>query len=152
MKVLIMTNFDVGLYQFRRELVAELLKSHEVLISLPDGDLVRPLERLGCRFLPTSVDRRGINPRKDIGLLLQYFKMLRQEKPALVITYTIKPNIYGGMACRLLGIPYAANITGLGTAFQKPVFCPEPALTWRIFLPPHIRSRNSRFGFFLLAA
>ena len=120
MKVLIMTNFDVGLYQFRRELVAELLKSHEVLISLPDGDLVRPLERLGCRFLPTSVDRRGINPRKDIGLLLQYFKMLRQEKPALVITYTIKPNIYGGMACLLLGIPYAANITGLGTAFQKP--------------------------------
>ena len=119
MKILIMANFDVGLYQFRRELIAELLKSHEILISLPDGDLVRPLEEMGCRFLSTPVDRRGIDPKKDLGLLLQYFKMLRQEKPDLVITYTIKPNIYGGLACRLLGIPYAANITGLGTAFQK---------------------------------
>ena len=119
MKILIMANFDVGLYQFRRELIAELLKSHEILISLPDGDLVRPLEEMGCRFLSTPVDRRGIDPRKDFGLLLQYFKMLRQEKPDFVITYTIKPNIYGGLACRLLGIPCAANITGLGTAFQK---------------------------------
>lgn len=119
MKILIMANFDVGLYQFRRELIAELLKSHEILISLPDGDLVRPLEEMGCRFLSTPVDRRGIDPRKDLGLLLQYFRMLRQEKPDLVITYTIKPNIYGGFVCRLMGIPYAANITGLGTAFQK---------------------------------
>ena len=119
MRILIMANFDVGLYQFRRELIAELLKSHEIVLSLPDGDLVRPLEEMGCRFLATPVDRRGIDPRKDLGLFLQYLKMLRQEKPDFVITYTIKPNIYGGLACRLLDIPYAANITGLGTAFQK---------------------------------
>ena len=119
MKILILANFDVGLYQFRRELIAELLKSHEVLISLPGGELVRPLEEIGCRFLPTSVDRRGIDPRKDLVLLLKYFKILQKERPDLVITYTIKPNIYGGFACRLFGIPYAANITGLGTAFQK---------------------------------
>lgn len=119
MKLLIMANFDVGLYQFRRELIAELLKEHEVLISLPDGGLVRLLEEMGCRFLDTPLDRRGINPFTDLGLLLRYFKMLRREKPELVITYTIKPNIYGGIACRTLGIPYAANITGLGTSFQK---------------------------------
>lgn len=41
-----------------------------------------------------------------------------------MITYTIKPNIYGGLVCRLLKIPYAANITGLGTAFQdKGMLC-----------------------------
>lgn len=119
MKILIAANNDVGLYQFRRELIAELLKNHEVLISLPDGDLIRPLEKIGCRFLPTPVDRRGVNPLKDIGLFWHYFEMLRRERPELVITYTIKPNIYCGMACRLLGIPYVANITGLGTAFQK---------------------------------
>ena len=119
MKILILANFDVGLYQFRRELIAALLEEHEVVLSLPDGDLVRPLEELGCRFVDTPVDRRGINPVTDGKLFVRYLKLMRQEKPDLVITYTIKPNIYGGMACRLLGIPYAVNITGLGTAFQK---------------------------------
>lgn len=120
MKVLILANNDIGLYQFRRELIAALLEKHQVAISLPDGDMVRPLEEMGCRFLDTPLDRRGINPVKDLGLLCRYWKLLRQEKPDLVITYTIKPNIYGGLVSRLLGIPYAVNITGLGTAFQNP--------------------------------
>ena len=119
MKILILANFDVGLYQFRRELIKALLKDHQVLLSLPDGELVRPLEAMGCRFFDTPMERRGMNPVKDLKLLAKYLKLLRREKPDLVITYTIKPNIYGGMACRLLGIPYAVNITGLGTAFQN---------------------------------
>ena len=120
MKVLILANNDIGLYQFRRELIAALREKHEVILSLPDGDMVRPLEEMGCRFLDTPVDRRGINPVKDLGLLCRYWKLLRQEKPDLVITYTIKPNIYGGLVSRILRIPYAVNITGLGTAFQNP--------------------------------
>lgn len=119
MRILILANNDVGLYQFRRELIQSLLEEHQVLISLPDGGMVRPLEEMGCQFVDTPVDRRGINPATDLKLLVRYVKMLRQYKPDLVITYTIKPNVYGGLACRLLGIPYAANITGLGTAFQK---------------------------------
>lgn len=119
MKILILANFDVGLYQFRRELISALLEDHQVIISLPDGDLVRRLEKMGCRFVDTPVDRRGINPVTDLKLLLQYRKILREEKPDLVITYTIKPNIYGGIACQMAKVPYAVNITGLGTAFQK---------------------------------
>lgn len=119
MKILILTNFDVGLYQFRRELIGELLKENTVVLSLPEGALVRPLQEMGCKFLDTAVDRRGINPATDLKLFRNYCSMLRNEKPDLVMTYTIKPNIYGGLACRLLGIPYVTNITGLGTAFQK---------------------------------
>lgn len=119
MKILILANSDVGLYQFRRELIQELLKDHQVIIALPDGDLVRPLEEMGCEFSVAPVDRRGLNPLKDLGLMIRYLNLLRQQRPDLVITYTIKPNIYGGIACRLLRIPYAANITGLGTAFQS---------------------------------
>lgn len=119
MNILILANHDVGLYQFRRELIAELLKAHSVTISLPKGDLVRPLEEMGCTFLDTPVDRRGINPATDFALLLRYWNMLRSVNPDLVITYTIKPNIYGGIACRISRVPYAANITGLGTAFQR---------------------------------
>lgn len=118
MKVMILANNDVGLYQFRRELIEELLKQHKVVISLPYGDFVKPLEDIGCTFIETPVDRRGINPTKDLNLFFMYRKILKQENPDLVITYTIKPNVYGGFACRLLKIPYAANITGLGTAFQ----------------------------------
>lgn len=119
MKVMILANFDVGLYQFRRELIEELLKENEVIIALPYGELVEPLKEMGCRFIDTPMERRGMNPLKDIMLYQEYRKLLKAEKPDLVITYTIKPNIYGGYACRKQGIPYAVNITGLGTAFQN---------------------------------
>lgn len=119
MKILILANNDVGLYQFRRELIDALLQDHDVTISLPYGALVEPLRERGCRFIDTPVDRRGIDPLTDLKLLLRYRKMLKQERPELVITYTIKPNIYGGLACRMGKVPYAVNITGLGTAFQK---------------------------------
>lgn len=119
MKILILANYDVGLYQFRKELIEELLKSHEVLISLPYGELVEPLKDMGCQFIDTPLERRGMNPFKDGKLFLTYLKLFRQVKPDLVITYTIKPNVYGGFAARLKCIPYAVNITGLGTAFQS---------------------------------
>lgn len=119
MKVMILANFDVGLYQFRKELIEELLKDNEVIISLPYGELVDPLKEMGCKFIDTPMERRGMNPVKDIRLYKEYKKLLKAQKPDLVITYTIKPNNYGGYACRKLGIPYAVNITGLGTAFQN---------------------------------
>lgn len=117
-RILILANNDVGLYQFRKELIGELLKDNEVIISLPKGKLVKPLMEAGCKFLNTPVDRRGINPVTDIKLFSKYFNMLGKVKPDLVITYTIKPNIYGGLATRLKKVPYAVNITGLGTAFE----------------------------------
>ena len=119
MKVMILANNDVGLYQFRKELIDELLKQHEVVIALPNGDFIKPLEDIGCKFIDVPIDRRGINPIKDLSLFATYKKILRQEKPDLVITYTIKPNVYGSYVCRLLKIPYAVNITGLGTAFEN---------------------------------
>lgn len=118
MNILILANYDVGLFCFRKELIEELLKNNTVFISLPYGELVEPLKNMGCVFIDTPLERRGINPIKDFALLLRYYKILKKQKPDLVITYTIKPNVYGGFVCRLLKIPYAANITGLGTAFQ----------------------------------
>lgn len=119
MKIMILANNDVGLYQFRRELIEELLKENEVIISLPYGELIEPFKEMGCKFINTPVDRRGINPVTDLGLFRIYRRLLKREKPDLVITYTIKPNVYGGFACRLAKVPYAVNITGLGTAFEN---------------------------------
>lgn len=120
MRILILANYDLGLYKFRKELIEELLKKNEVYISLPDGALVRPFEQMGCIFIDTPVDRRGINPKTDFCLFHKYRELMREVNPDLVITYTIKPNIYGGIAARLAKKQYAVNITGLGTAFEKP--------------------------------
>ena len=119
-RILVLANNDVGLYRFRKDLLAALLNTgHEVYILLPNGGLVPELVQLGCRYLETPVDRRGMNPIRDSKLFNQYRAMLRKIKPDLVITYTIKPNIYGGLACRMAHIPYAVNITGLGSAIEN---------------------------------
>ena len=87
-KILILANNDVGLYKFRKELIEELLhpgsivdertgEGAEVYISLPDGEFVRPLEQMGCQFIETPIERRGMNPRTDLKLFRQYQKMLK---------------------------------------------------------------------------
>ena len=119
-KILILANSSSGVYDFRRELIQALMqKRYEVVASNPDQDKTDELEHIGCKVITTKMDRRGINPVRDLGLIARYWKLIRTEKPDLVITYTIKPNIYGGFVCRLIKIPYAANITGLGTAFES---------------------------------
>ncbi|MCL2695807.1 MAG: glycosyltransferase family 4 protein [Clostridiales bacterium] len=120
MKVLILTNIDVGLYNFRKEMIETLLSAgHEVWICLPDGERVPQLVEMGCRFAPAAVDRRGKNPLKDLSLFFRYLRLLKEIRPDIVLTFTAKPNIYGGLACRLRRVPSIANITGLGSAIEN---------------------------------
>lgn len=119
-KILILANYDLGLYKFRRELIQALLdRGNQVYIALPEGEWIAPLINIGCQFAKVAVDRRGMNPIKDIKLLLTYKRLLKKIQPDQVITYTIKPNIYGGLVCKWSNIAYFTNITGLGSAFQK---------------------------------
>lgn len=118
-RFLIISNSSDGLYGFRKELLASLKNLGEVFLSVPNSGHIEDLKKLGCTIIETPLDRRGINPIKDFTLLLRYIHIINQVKPTYVITYTIKPNIYGGLACRLSKTPFAANITGLGTTFQK---------------------------------
>lgn len=118
-KILILANSSGGLYDFRNELVLKLLQNYEVVVSLPDEVRTKELEKEGCRVIPTPMNRRGVNPVEDLKLLRLYHRLLKQEKPDLVLTYTIKPNIYGGFASRINQVPYICTITGLGTTFQK---------------------------------
>lgn len=50
---------------------------------------------------------------------MSYRRLLKEHHPDKVITYSIKPNVYAGYACRRMKIPYCVNVQGLGTAFQK---------------------------------
>lgn len=118
-KVLFLVNHDIVVYNFRLELVERLQqKNYKVLISSPYGKRIEYLKRCGAKYIETIIDRRGMNPIKDIGLLLFYLRLLKKEKPDMVLTYTIKPNIYGGLAAELSKTPYMANITGLGSAVE----------------------------------
>ncbi len=120
-KILIATNHAYMLWQFRRELIEEIYKKHEVILSLPfdDNQHERPFQEMGIRCIDTPIERRGVNPLTDLKLLKSYKKILEDEHPDLVITYSIKPNIYAGLICGTMGIPFCANVQGLGTAFQK---------------------------------
>ncbi len=120
MKVLVLSNFGMGLYKFRKELLQELIKhGHEVFVSLPNDDYVPLLENLGCEYIESNVDRRGTNPLADMKLLFSYINIINKIKPDIVLTYTIKPNVYGGIASRITKTPYLPNITGLGTAVEN---------------------------------
>ncbi len=120
MKIVILTNYANGLYLFRRELIEQFHKrGHTVLVSVPPDEQCKKIEQLGCQVIPTMLERRSINPIKDFKLFCFYMGLLKREKPDAVLTYTIKPNLYGGLGCRLRRVPYLCNITGLGTAIES---------------------------------
>ena len=121
MKILILCNYANGLYLFRKEVLAAFLeRGYETAVSVPPDENCGKIESLGVRLIPTAFERRGNNPVHDGKLFLRYLKLLKEEKPDLVLTYTIKPNLYGGLACRLRKVPYLVNVTGLGTAMEQP--------------------------------
>ena len=120
--ILILTNSIGGLHSFRKEVVKAIVDAgYKVYISVPDADNSKAdyFREIGCRVVQTTFNRRGVNPVADLKLMLTYRKMIRQLKPVAVLTYTIKPNIYGGMACRLTHTPQLANVTGLGDAVEN---------------------------------
>lgn len=120
MRVLILANNDLGLYKFRKEIIEALLKDNEVFICLPNGEYIGKLVELGCRYLECEMDRHGTNPLQELRLMKRYSDVIKECRPDIVFTYTIKPNVYGGMVCAAKKVPYVANITGLGTAVENP--------------------------------
>ncbi|SEN63288.1 Glycosyltransferase involved in cell wall bisynthesis [Sphingomonas gellani] len=124
--IVISVNAAWNLVNFRQSLLRSLVAGgyHVVAVAPPDGR-EGELAALGVDFVPIRIDRRGMSPIADAGLLLAYLRILGRLKPCAYLGFTVKPNVYGGMACRMLGIPRIANIAGLGTAFLK-----RGALNW----------------------
>jgi galacturonosyltransferase len=103
-------------------LIRFLEEGFEVFVSCPYGNRIDDVKKLGCKYIETKISRHGTSPVEDMQLLIHYRKLLKQHSPNVVLTYTIKPNIYGGIACRMQKVSYIANITGLGTAVEKAGF------------------------------
>lgn len=120
MNILILANSSSGLLRFRRELLEALvLRHYNVFFAVPKGEFIEEMEQMGCHFIETSISRHGTNPLTDLALVKKYCSIINSVKPDIVLTYTIKPNVYGGIASQLCKVPYIANVTGLGTAVEN---------------------------------
>lgn len=120
---MLLGNSELVVFGFRRELVERLIKEqYDVYASFPQSDHgngYTTAKELGCKFIPIDMDRHSTDFLYELKLIFRIKNLIKRLKPDLVITYTIKPNIYGGWVCEILKIPYIANITGLGKAVEN---------------------------------
>jgi len=119
-RILILSNHFITLYNFRKELIERLiLEGHEIYISMPKAYENKYFTDLGCEIIETHVDRRGLNPIRDFGLIIKYLKVIKNIDPDIIFSYTIKPNIYGSLASNIIRYKQVCNITGTGATFLK---------------------------------
>ncbi len=131
-KVIILANDTTYVYNLRREIIQRLLKEGSDVTVVSQLLLFQDeLKAMGCSLIGVDAGRHGTNPVSDLKLLQTYRNILRKEKPDVVLSYNIKPNVYGGLACRMLGIRYMPNITGLGTPVENPGLMQQ--LTTRLY-------------------
>ncbi|MFU8865522.1 MAG: glycosyltransferase family 4 protein [Rhodobacterales bacterium] len=116
--ILLTVNAAWNIWNFRRPVVQALLKDgHRITVLAPPDDSVADLQRMGCRFLPLEMSAKGLNPLEGVKLYSRFKDVFRAEQPDIVLSYTIKNNIFGAMAAKSTGVPFVPNVTGLGTAF-----------------------------------
>ena len=117
--IVLVSNTSWYLYNFRRgTLLALRDMGFRVIALAPEDDYSRRLQaELGVEHVALTLAGKGTHPLEEGRSLLQLMAILRRLRPALVFNFTVKANIYSGLACRALGIPYANNVSGLGTAF-----------------------------------
>ena len=118
-----------NIWNFRKDLVIWLIsKNYEVYILAPKDKSMHNLEELGCKTFDLKMDSRGVNPIKDILLIYNFFEKLRKVKPDYIFSFTIKNNIYCGIAARFLKVNFIPNITGIGAAFLSSWFLRQLAI------------------------
>ncbi len=119
-KILLISNHGGGFYNFKKELVVELLnQGYAVHFAVPNNDVrLTELTMMGAVYHELQIDRRGMNPIQDLGLIRELNAIIKTVNPDLIISHTIKPNIYASIIAVVKKIPYMNNITGLGSALQ----------------------------------
>lgn len=121
MKILILNNLISYTYNFRKEIIEAFVREgHSVLLAADndDDEKLGELERI-CRFIPVPFNGKGTDIREEWKLLRTYRKIVRDERPDIIFTFTIKMNLYGGLAARRYHVPYVPMITGLGELEKK---------------------------------
>lgn len=116
--VLMTVNAAWNIWNFRKPLVEALLADgHSVTVLAPPDEGSEKLAAVGCAVRPLAMRVDGLNPLEDLQLARRFGRVFREEAPNIVLSYTIKNNIFGAGAARAEGVPFVPNVTGLGTAF-----------------------------------
>lgn len=119
--IVILANHHIVLYKFRGELISTLLNAgYRVVLMLPYGETVDIMKNWGCEYIDVPMlSRHRKNVVEEIQLINMYRKTFCSLRPDLILSYTIKPNLYGGMVATMLKIPFIASITGLGMSIEN---------------------------------
>lgn len=136
MKILIVNNQNVGFFGTRSELVRALLENgDEVCISSPDGNSGIPDEFKTCKVLKNSISRFGTNPLKELSVVRNLKKQIMNVAPDVILTYTIKPNLYTLMAVGC-NRPVIINVTGLSAFLFRKGIVPKlvAAMQTKLFM------------------
>ena len=127
--ILVLSNHPTWTYKLRGEVLSAIVQAgYRVVVAVGYGPEVEKLKAIGCEHVDIPYNRRSVNPLKEIWLYRAYKRLVEKEKPDAVLTYTIKPNLYGAYICKKRRIPCLVNITGLGSALE------QPGLTQSFFL------------------
>ena len=123
-KIIISANVIWTITNFRKDLIKFLQSKGFKVIAVGAKDelsidLESSLKELNIEFIEVDVDRKSMNPIKDLKYLIKLFFIYRSIKPLVVIHFTIKPNIYGSLAATFANINYINTINGLGSALIK---------------------------------
>lgn len=119
-RVLISVNAAWNVANFRAALVRALVADgHEVIAAVPDDGAIPAVEALGARVEPLPMTSASTSIIGDLSLLRRYLRLIRREAPDVYLGWTIKPNTYGSLAARLMGVPRINNVSGLGTVFIR---------------------------------
>jgi glycosyltransferase involved in cell wall biosynthesis len=117
-RILLISNYAWTVFNFRRGLIQHLARQgHEIHVQTEFDGYESRLGLPVDHVLPLQIDRKGMNPLRDLATLFSIVRAMRRLRPDVCLLFTIKPVIYGGMAATLLSRRYISNITGLGTAF-----------------------------------
>jgi glycosyltransferase involved in cell wall biosynthesis len=121
---MVLAGLDTSLLNFRGPLLRAFVDAgHEVVAVAPpqNADVPEKLKSAGVHYEPVGLARAGLNPIADFASLFSLLRLFRRQRPDMVLSYTIKPVIYGSLAAWLAGVPRIyALITGLGAAFHTP--------------------------------
>ncbi|MEZ9761344.1 glycosyltransferase family 4 protein [Vibrio splendidus] len=121
MNIVVIGVLPSSLVNFRGELLKHLSSSYSVT-AMGSGATeleIREIEKCATAYVDYKVARTGLNPISDSKTLIELYRKFRKSKPEIVLAYTIKPIVWGGIASRLVGVKqFYALVTGLGYAFQ----------------------------------